>query len=123
MKNGLYFDDSRYTIVLNTSCAPSKVPEQLRPLFVYINDPDRIEDEFVQAIEERVQKFNSREWRSKQMTLAHLMENAEERGRKEGEARVKTLMERLMEDNRITDMKKALKDDAFMETLLKEYDL
>ena len=51
------------------------------------------------------------------------MENAEERGRKEGEARVKTLMERLMEDNRITDMKKALKDDAFMETLLKEYDL
>ena len=57
------------------------------------------------------------------MTLAHLMENAEERERKEGEARVKTLMEKLMEDNRITDMKKALKDDAFMETLLKEYDL
>ena len=57
MKNGLYFDDSHYTIVLNTSCDPSKVPEQLRPLFAYINDLDRIEDEFVQAIEERVQKF------------------------------------------------------------------
>ena len=84
IKNGLYFDDFRYTIVLNTKCDSSKVPEKLRSLFAYINDPERVDDEFIQAIEERVQKFNSREWRNKQMTLAHLMENAEERGRKEG---------------------------------------
>ena len=61
------------------------------------------------------------------MTLAHLMENAEERGRKEGqkegEARVKALMVHLVEVNRMEDMKKALKDDEYMETLLKELNL
>ena len=57
VKNGLCFDDCRYTIVLNTKCDPSKVPEKLRPLFAYINDPNRVEDEFIQSIEERVQKF------------------------------------------------------------------
>ena len=98
-----------------------------RIVFWWLSLYNSVEDEFIQSIEERVQKFISREWRNKQMSLAHLMENAEERGRKEGqkegEARVKALMEYLVEANRMEDMKKALKDDEYMETLLKELNL
>jgi len=54
------------------------------------------------------------------MTLAHLMENAEERGRKEGEARVKALIKKLMDENRLKDIEKALKDDEYMNLLLNE---
>ena len=129
--SGLYFDDFRYTIVLNTSCDPQKVPERLRPLFAYINDPNRVEDEFIQTIEDRVQKFNSREWRNKQMTLAHLMENAEERGRKEGrkegllegEKRMKMLYKALKEVNRLEELSRAIEEEVYLAALFEEFNL
>ena len=43
-----------------------------------------LSEQFIQTIDERVKKFKSRDWRQKQMTLALLMENTENRGRKEG---------------------------------------
>ena len=99
------------------------VPEKLKPLFAYINDPEQIEDEFIQSIEERVQRFNSREWRNKQMTLAHLMENAEERGRKEGEARVNRLNQLLIQAGRVEDLEKASKDEEYQKQLFVEFNL
>ena len=69
------------------------------------------------------------------MTLAHLMENAEERGRKaglqaglqagrkEGEARVKELYLILNEQNRLEDMNRAMTDEEYLAKLFVEFNL
>jgi len=61
------------------------------------------------------------------MTLAHLMENAEERGRKEGriegEARVNRLIQLLIQAGRVEDLEKASKDEEYQKQLFSEFDL
>ena len=48
--------DDTYTMVLNTACTPDKVPEGLRALYEYINDPIKCEGSIlVKAIDARVQ--------------------------------------------------------------------
>ena len=67
-QNCLQFGDEAYSIILNTSCSPHKVPESLKPLFEYINDPSKgVGDALVDHIDERVKKFNTHEWRRKHM--------------------------------------------------------
>ena len=39
VQKGLPLDDFSYKIVLNTACTPAKVPEALKPLYAYLNDP------------------------------------------------------------------------------------
>ena len=87
--------DESFTILLNSKCSPEKVPEELRALFAYINDPTQgVGDDLVDNIERQVRKYNSEEWRRRHMTLQELMDrNYEqglelglERGRAEGEA-------------------------------------
>lgn len=46
-----------------------------------------------------------------------------ETGYKEGERRINTLYEKLLKEQRMDDMKRAVEDEAYRETLLKEYDL
>ena len=46
-----------------------------------------------------------------------------ETGYKEGERRINTLYEKLLKEQRMDDMKRAVGDEAYRETLLKEYDL
>ena len=88
VKNNLPLDDEAYIIILNTKCNPTLVPDQLKTLFAYINDPTRIEDSFIQAIDERVQQYNSTEWRRIQLNLEQMMLEKEQRdiekGREEG---------------------------------------
>ena len=78
-------------IVLNSSCAPEKVPEALKPLYAYLNDPhERLASSLTRRIDERVRKFNSDDWRRKYMTFEHMLNERErkgiERGRAEGHA-------------------------------------
>ena len=74
-QNCLQFGDEAYSIILNTACSPHKVPESLKPLFEYINDPSKgVGDALVDHIDERVKKFNTHEWRRKHMTLQELMD-------------------------------------------------
>ena len=40
-QNFLQFGDEAYSIILNTACSPEKVPEPLKALFEYINDPTK----------------------------------------------------------------------------------
>ena len=82
-------DDFSYKIVLNSSCAPEKVPEALKPLYAYLNDPhERLASSLIRRIDERVRKFNSDDWRRKYMTFEHMLNERErkgiERGRAEG---------------------------------------
>ena len=91
----------------------------MKTLFAYINDPERKDDDFIERLDERVQKFGSKEWRAKQMTLGHMLEQAEVRATK----RINQLNERLLEDGRLEDMKKAMKDEEYQKKLLEEYKL
>ncbi|MCI6854127.1 MAG: Rpn family recombination-promoting nuclease/putative transposase [Firmicutes bacterium] len=90
-QNGLLLGDESFTILLNSKCSPEKVPEELRALFAYINDPTQgVGDDLVDNIERQVRKYNSEEWRRRHMTLQELMdrnyEQGLEQGRAEGEA-------------------------------------
>ena len=53
------------------------------------------------------------------MTLGHMLEQAEVRATK----RINQLNERLLEDGRLEDMKKAMKDEEYQKKLLEEYKL
>lgn len=46
-----------------------------------------------------------------------------ETGYKEGERRINALYEKLLKEQRMDDMKRAVEDEAYRETLLKKYDL
>ena len=109
-ENHLQLDDDAYTMVLNTACSPDKVPEGLRALYEYINDPAKCEGSaLVKAIDARVQKFNSPEWRRRQMTFEEMLNRAH----RKGEEQLNQLYERLLELNRIDDMRAAMKDVEF----------
>ena len=61
------------------------------------------------------------------MTLAHLMENAEERGRKEGRVegveRVNQLIQALIQAGRLDDLERASRDAKYQEELFEEFNL
>lgn len=119
VKNDLCLNDEAYIIILNTKCNPDLVPDRLKPLFAYINDPTRIEDEFIQQIEERVLRFNTQEWRRKQVTLEHLLDNEREKG----EERLNKLYELLFAQNRVEDVKRATTDSEYRQKLYEEFGL
>ncbi len=131
VKNDLPLDDEAYIIILNTKCNPGLVPDPLKPLYAYINDPSRVEDEFIQQIEERVQQYNSRKWRSVQVTLEEMLKYEVQRerakgraeGRAEGEERLAKLCDLLLKQNRMEDMKRAMRDPEYRGQLFEEYGL
>ena len=54
----LKLEDGCNTIVLNTKCLISDVPEVLRPFFEYIEEGKVEQDDFVHEIDEKVEKAN-----------------------------------------------------------------
>ena len=46
---------------------------QLKSLFAYINDPNEIQNEFIQHLDKRVQQYNFKGWRRIQVTLEHML--------------------------------------------------
>ena len=87
----MLLDDFAYTIVFNNRCSPEKVPEGLKELYAYLNDPNIVgESELVKNIDKRVRKFNGSKWRTRQMTFEYYLKEAKEegleQGRTEGEA-------------------------------------
>ena len=85
-KNDLHFDDGTSKIILNTKCSSDKVPEKLRAFYEYINDPTKIDSKLVEDIDKRVDEYNTPEWREKQLTFGHMLDEAEKKGRVQGEA-------------------------------------
>ena len=91
VENGLPLDDFSYKIVLNAACSPDKVPEKLKPLYAYLNDPRQSQvSPLTRMIDARVKKFNTDEWRRKYMTFEYMLKERErigiEQGRAEGHA-------------------------------------
>ena len=90
-EKNLPLDDFSYKIVLNAACSPDKVPEKLKPLYGYLNDPRQSQvSPLTRMIDTRVRKFNTDEWRRKYMTFEYMLKERErrglEQGRSEGEA-------------------------------------
>ena len=81
----MQFGDEAYSIILNTACSPEKVPEPLKALFEYINDPTKGSgDALVDDIDRQVSRFNTDEWRRRHMTLQELMDRNYEQGLEKG---------------------------------------
>ena len=75
--------------MLNAACSPDKVPEKLKPLYAYLNDPRQSQvSPLTRMIDARVKKFNTDEWRRKYMTFEYMLKERErigiEQGRSEG---------------------------------------
>ena len=84
-QNCLQFGDEAYSIILNTACSPEKVPQPLKALFEYINDPTKGSgDALVDDIDRQVSRFNTDEWRRRHMTLQELMDRNYEQGLEKG---------------------------------------
>ena len=83
-KNDLHFNDGTSKILLNTKCSPDKVPEKLRSFYEYINDPTKVGSELIEGIDERVQKYNTPEWRERLVTLEYMIAEAKEEGIEQG---------------------------------------
>lgn len=103
IENHLLLDDFAYTIILNSRCSPEKVPDGLKELYAYLNDPNIVgESELVKNIDKRVRKFNGSKWRTRQMTFEYYLKEAKEEGIEQGEASGRA--------DRELEMAKALKD-------------
>ena len=84
-EKNLPLDDFSYKIVLNAACSPEKVPEELKPLYGYLNDPRQSQDSpLTRRIDARVKKFNTDEWRRKYMTFEYLLKERERKGLEQG---------------------------------------
>ena len=135
VKNDLPLDDETYIIILNTKCDPNLVPDSLRSLFAYINDPKQIQDEFIQHLDDRVQQYNSKEWRGVQVTLEHILKDKEQKDIEKGHAaglaageasmqeRINKLNQLLIQNNRLDDLKKATEDTDYQNQLFQEFGL
>jgi len=124
VKNRLNIGDEAYTIVLNTSCSHDKVPENLMAFYEYVNDPSRSEgSELVRNINERVQKYNSQEWRVKRMRFEELRREQYEKGLSDATERLNKLTVLLAGQGRVDDLIKAASDGEFQKKLLQEFGL
>ena len=87
VEKSLPLKDLSYTIMLNTTCSPEKVPEALKPFYEYLNDPKKNQaSELTRMIDERVRKFNSDEWRKKYMTFEYILNEQKRESFAEGAA-------------------------------------
>lgn len=84
-EKNLPLDDFSYKIVLNAACSPEKVPEELKPLYGYLNDPRQSQvSPLTRRIDARVKKFNTDEWRRKYMTFEYMLKERERKGLEQG---------------------------------------
>ena len=115
-KNDLHFNDGKSKILLNTKCSPDKVPEKLRSFYEYINDPTKVGSELIEGIDERVKKYNTKEWRERLVTLEYMIAEAKEEGIEQG--RTEGLAEG--EASKALEMAKAMKSENIdIETIIK----
>lgn len=113
VKNSLPYGDFSYKIVVNTRSPKRSTPPELIPFFDYMNTMKIPEDDgFIQKLHERVERFNSLEWRRRMMTLGEQMELDRQDAFREGEAEGKAKRNR--------EIAKNFKDAGFELSLIAE---
>lgn len=67
--------DFSYKIILNTKCSPEKVPEKLKGFYEYIRNPETADKVgFIKELDDRVSKFDTEDWRVREVTLEELID-------------------------------------------------
>lgn len=130
-------DDMSHWLVLNTTSWSKDADKKRSELLQYIQNSKVGDDLLTQALSCEVKRNNDdSEWRRSAMgfmTLEHhqnvqlryekqkSFEQGEARGKAEGEARKNALIDKLLSDNRIDDLKRSTTDEDFCNQLYKEY--
>ncbi len=128
------FDEAHW-LILNANAWAKDTDKARSALLQYIQNSKVGQDWLTQAISSEVKRSNSdSEWRQNVMgfmtyemhykgQISHAEQKGFARGRAEGEARKNALIDKLLADNRLDDLKRSTTDEAFCNELYKEYGL
>ncbi|MDO4329979.1 MAG: Rpn family recombination-promoting nuclease/putative transposase [Lachnospiraceae bacterium] len=121
--DAIELNDGTAKVFLNAKGRRGSADPALKEFLSYL-DSGQIKGDFAKRIEKEVKRVReNKEWRREYMTL--LMRDREnlEKGRKEGEEKMLTLIECLIKDNRIDDIAKMKTDKTYRQKLYQEYSL
>lgn len=128
------FTDSHW-LVLNTNAWNKDTNKARSELLQYIENGSVGDDPLTQALSREVKRNNdNNEWRRNAVgfmtyeihqrgQLSYAEQKGFARGVEEGEARTKALIDKLLADNRIDDLRRSTTDEAFCNKLYEEYSL
>ncbi len=120
--------DGQITVVLSSKGKNAdQVPRELVNFLQYVNDPEKtaaIESLLVDDIKERIEKIKkSRRWEERYMLLEEMMRDERLEAQQEERKRMNQLIQMLLKQNRIDDVKKVTENSEYCELLLKEFNL
>lgn len=121
----LFLKDGTAKIFLNANGSKNDVTPELKAFLDYVAGRGS-EDAFVKRLEEAVKEAKrNREWRREYMTLLMRdQENIEkgiEKGIGQGEEKLSLLIEKLLQENRLEDVRKVTQNKEYREKLYQEY--
>lgn len=112
-------EDHAIKVFLNAQGAEHAGDEDLKAFLKYLNG-EMADNSFVKELEREVQRVReNKEWRVEYMTL--LMRDRE--NMEKGEERLRSLIEQLMREGRMKEMKKAITNKQYRDELYKQYKL
>ncbi len=102
-ENQLPLGDEQFIMILTTRCDAAKVPENLKALYAYINDPKNASDDaLIAKIDNRVRQYSGSNWRWMQVTfeehVKHMAYLAREEGIEEGREEAMKEIEQKLEE-------------------------
>lgn len=130
---GLHLEDGTSKIFLNMSSKNGS--KELISLLQYMKDTTLdnpgilVKDPRILQLDKIVNEVKeSEEWEAVQMNIFEIgvsygEERGEERGEKRGEKRLNLLHKKLLDENRIDDLRKSIEDEKYQKKLYKEYNI
>ena len=124
-------NDGTKKIYLTTKSEMDDIPKELKCFLDYL-ESGVISDDFTKELDDAVvETRRNKKWRERIMTLeeyalARSREDilkAKEEGREEGRNVINSLVQMLIQDGRLDDLKKSTEDQDFQKQLIKEYGL
>jgi len=113
--------DETVKIFLNTDGMMDDVSEELKAFLDYVAGK-KPKDSYIEKLEEAVKEAKkNREWRHEYMTLLMRDQENVEKGREYGEELMLTLIQKLVEDKRFSEIEKMKEDKNYRLILYREY--
>ena len=137
--NNVKLNDGTKRIFLTTKSTMDDIPKELKNFLDYL-DSGVISDDFTKELDDAVIETRSdRKWRERIMTLEEYalakardeiikekdgwFAEGKAEGKVEGKLIINALIQRLIEDGRLDDLKRSSEDEEYQEKLIKEYGL
>lgn len=117
----LVMGDEAVKLFLNTEGIRDDVSASLKAFLDYMGGRDA-EGEYIEQLKQEVAKAKSnREWRREYMTLYMRDQENIRKGKAEGEATLRKLMQKLLEEKRYDDLQRICVDREYCEQLYEQY--